>query len=74
MALVTPLDPSHDEETQRLADFYNETLGFCPNSVLTMQRRPEISKAFIKGESAGCASCGGGCHNQIPEFPLDEKS
>ena len=33
-----------------------------------------ISKAFIKGESAGCASCGGGCHTQIPEFPLDEKS
>ncbi len=47
MPLVTPLDPNHDEETKRLADFYNETLGFCPNSVLTMQRRPEISKAFI---------------------------
>ena len=47
MPLVTPLDPNHDEETRKLADFYNETLGFCPNSVLTMQRRPEISKAFI---------------------------
>lgn len=47
MSLVTPLSPDHDEETQGLADFYNETLGFCPNSVLTMQRRPEISKAFI---------------------------
>lgn len=47
MPLVTPLNPNHDSETKQLADFYNETLGFCPNSVLTMQRRPEISKAFI---------------------------
>ncbi|MEM9687297.1 MAG: carboxymuconolactone decarboxylase family protein, partial [Bacteroidota bacterium] len=34
-------------ETKQLADFFNETLGFCPNSVLTMQHRPAISKAFI---------------------------
>lgn len=47
MPLVTPLDPNHDVETKQLSDFYNETLGFCPNSVLTMQLRPEISKAFI---------------------------
>ncbi|MDX1470630.1 MAG: carboxymuconolactone decarboxylase family protein [Flavobacteriaceae bacterium] len=47
MALVTPLSPEHDKETQELAEFFNETLGFCPNSVLTMQRRPAISKAFI---------------------------
>jgi uncharacterized peroxidase-related enzyme len=30
-----------------MATFFNETLGFCPNSVLTMQRRPAIAKAFI---------------------------
>ena len=47
MALVKPLSPEHDQETKDLADFFNETLGFCPNSVLTMQHRPEISKAFI---------------------------
>ena len=52
MPLVTPLDPSHDPETQALADFYNETLGFCPNSILTMQRRPRISKAFIEMNKA----------------------
>ena len=46
MALVTPLSPEHDLETKELAEFFNETLGFCPNSVLTMQRRPAISKAF----------------------------
>ncbi len=48
MPLVTPLIPEHDLETQELAQFFNETLGFCPNSILTMQRRPAISKAFIQ--------------------------
>ena len=47
MPLVKPLKPDHDTETKALADFFNETLGFCPNSVLTMQHRPEIRKAFI---------------------------
>lgn len=48
MPLVNPLPPEHDEETRLLAEFFNETLGFCPNSVLTMQHRPAISKAFIE--------------------------
>lgn len=47
MPLVTPLPPDHDPEVADLARFFNETLGFCPNSVLTMQRRPAIAKAFI---------------------------
>jgi uncharacterized peroxidase-related enzyme len=47
MPLVNPLSPDHDNETKLLAEFFNETLGFCPNSVLTMQHRPAISKAFI---------------------------
>lgn len=47
MPLVTPLSPNHDLETKVLAEFFNETLGFCPNSVLTMQHHPAISKAFI---------------------------
>ncbi|WP_417785661.1 carboxymuconolactone decarboxylase family protein [Tenacibaculum sp.] len=58
MPLVTPLDPNHDAETKKLSDFYNETLGFCPNSVLTMQRRPEISKAFINLNKAVMANHG----------------
>jgi len=48
MALVEPLSPDHDRDTRELADFFNETLGFCPNSVLTMQHRPRISRAFIE--------------------------
>lgn len=58
MPLVTPLSPEHDKETQELAAFFNETLGFCPNSVLTMQRRPAISKAFINLNKAVMANEG----------------
>lgn len=58
MPLVQPLDPSHDEATQKLAEFFNETLGFCPNSVLTMQHRPAISKAFINLNKAVMANEG----------------
>jgi len=58
MPLVTPLDPDHDPETSKLAEFFNETLGFCPNSVLTMQYRPAISKAFINLNKAVMANEG----------------
>ena len=47
MPLIKPLDHNENEEVAELAKFFNETLGFCPNSVLTMQRRPAIAKAFI---------------------------
>lgn len=47
MPLVEPLPADTDPEVSALATFFNETLGFCPNSVLTMQRRPAIAKAFI---------------------------
>lgn len=58
MPLVAPLDPEHDPETRQLAEFFNETLGFCPNSVLTMQHRPAISKAFISLNKAVMANEG----------------
>ncbi len=47
MPLVNPIDIS-DQSVKELVKFFNETLGFCPNSVLTMQRRPNIAKAFIE--------------------------
>ncbi len=58
MPLVSPLPSNHDSETKELATFFNETLGFCPNSVLTMQRRPAISKAFINLNKAVMANEG----------------
>ncbi len=47
MALVAPLEKGTSPEVDALAAFFDETLGFTPNSVLTMQRRPEVAKAFI---------------------------
>lgn len=47
MPLLPPLATDHSPEVTELAKFFFETLGFVPNSVLTMQRRPEIAKAFI---------------------------
>ena len=47
MPLVKPLLPDSHPEVKQLATFFNETLGFCPNSVLTMQIRPEIARTFI---------------------------
>ena len=47
MPLVKPLSPESNPDVNKLAEFFNETLGFCPNSVLTMQIRPEIARSFI---------------------------
>ena len=58
MALVRPLSPAANEEVAELAKFFNETLGFCPNSVLTMQIRPDIAKAFIDLNMAVMANNG----------------
>jgi uncharacterized peroxidase-related enzyme len=46
--LINPLPAEADSEVRELANFFNKTLGFCPNSVLTMQVRPDMAKAFIQ--------------------------
>ena len=46
--LVNPISPEGNPELQDLVKFFNETLGFCPNSVLTMQIRPQIANVFIE--------------------------
>ena len=48
MPLVEPLSADADEGVRKLSEFFGGPLGFTPNSVLTMQRRPEIAKAFIQ--------------------------
>ncbi len=45
--LVHPASDVNDPELQKLIEFYNETLGFCPNSIKTMFHRPQIAYAFI---------------------------
>ncbi len=44
------LDPLPADSTTELADdfaFFQRTLGFVPNSLLTMQRRPALTKGLI---------------------------
>lgn len=50
--LVTPKNDPNDKELNELVLFYNETLGFCPNSVKTMHHRPRIAYAFIEMNKA----------------------
>jgi uncharacterized peroxidase-related enzyme len=50
--LVQPAREQEDSKLQELVDFYNETLGFCPNSVKTMYHRPAIAYAFIEMNKA----------------------
>ena len=58
MPLITPLDQFANPEVEKLVKFFNETLGFCPNSVLTMQRRPAIAEAFVNLNMAVMANEG----------------
>lgn len=58
MPLISPLAEDTNSEVAELAKFFNETLGFCPNSVLTMQRRPAIASAFINLNKAVMANEG----------------
>ncbi|AII54320.1 carboxymuconolactone decarboxylase family protein [Hymenobacter sp. APR13] len=56
--LVAPLPADANPEVAALATFFNETLGFCPNSVLTMQHRPALATAFIELNKAVMANQG----------------
>ena len=46
--LVHPLDRSANQEAEEMARFYEETLGFTPNSLFTMMHRPRIAQAFLE--------------------------
>ncbi len=50
--LVYPLDRNATKEAAEMADFYDETLGFTPNSLFTMMHRPRISNAFMEMNKA----------------------
>jgi len=46
--LVQPVNRDSNPELQEMIDFYEETLGFTPNSLFTMMHRPRISVAFLE--------------------------
>lgn len=49
---VAPLARRSSPDVDAPARFFDETLGFTPDSVLTMQRRPAIARAFIHLDKA----------------------
>lgn len=46
MARLQPLPPDTTPELKEHFDFFLGTLGFTPNSVLTMQRKPKLARAL----------------------------
>jgi uncharacterized peroxidase-related enzyme len=48
MPLINPLPEDHNPELVDLIQFFRGPLGTVPNSVLTMQRRPKIARAFTE--------------------------
>jgi len=52
MPRLAPLPPDHTPELKAHFDFFLTTLGFAPNSVLTMQRKPKLVKAFAQLNAA----------------------
>ena len=54
MAHLKPLPKDLHPELEPKLDHYQATRGFIPNSILTMQRRPEIAKAFMQMNKVVC--------------------
>lgn len=52
MPRLDPLPPDYTPELKPHFDFFLTTLGFAPNSVLTMQRRPRLVQAFAQMNAA----------------------
>ncbi|MGC6422982.1 MAG: carboxymuconolactone decarboxylase family protein [Flavobacteriaceae bacterium] len=50
--LVAPLDRNATQQAEEMASFYEETLGFTPNSLFTMMHRPRIAHAFVEMNQA----------------------
>lgn len=50
--LVHPIDKNSSAATGEMAKFYEETLGFTPNSLFTMMHRPRIAAAFLEMNQA----------------------
>ncbi len=52
MARLSPLPPETTPELKPHFDFFLGTLGFTPNSVLTMQRKPKLAQALAAMNAA----------------------
>src|SRR2546427_13199872 len=45
---IAPLPPEHTPELREQFETMQRNLGFVPNSILIMQRRPKMAKAFAQ--------------------------
>jgi len=52
VARLDPLPPDHSPELKDQFDSFFKSLGFVPNSVLTMQRQPQLVRAFVGLQAA----------------------
>jgi alkylhydroperoxidase family enzyme len=52
MARLDPLPPEHSPDLAELFASFFKSLGFVPNSVLTMQRNPKLVHAFVTLQNA----------------------
>ena len=52
MSRMSPLSPDTTPELKSHFDFFLGTLGFTPNSVLTMQRKPKLVQALAQLNAA----------------------
>src|ERR1043165_1706369 len=52
MGRLDPLPPGHSPELKEQFDSFFKSLGFVPNSVLTMQRNPKLVRAFVTLQGA----------------------
>src|SRR5215210_4606823 len=49
---LVPLPPEQSPELKQQFESFRQTLGFIPNSVLTMQRKPNLVRAFVEMQRA----------------------
>lgn len=49
---LAPLPPEHTPELKEQFEIQRKNLGFIPNSILIMQRKPKMAKAFVQMTSA----------------------
>lgn len=52
MSRLLPLYRDHSPELDYRFSFFEKTLGFIPNSLLTMQRRPKLVEALVQMSAA----------------------
>ncbi len=52
MSRLAPLPQDHTPELAQRFAFFEKTLGFVPNSLLTMQRRPKLVEALVTMSAA----------------------